>query len=1200
MKQHLLILMYCISALTFAQTTWTGGGANTNWNNEDNWNTAAVPTAADHVIIPTGFTATINVAASALSLNVQGTAVLEINSNLISPTTNIGANASVNWSSGALGGPSTFTNLGTVNLINGSAKPIGLTDGNIVTFDNFGTINLLSTGDLWIREGELNNMENAIIDMRSDTGNITWSGGNSHILNNEGTIKRTTSNGEAQIHVLLNNTNIISVESGTLSFQNAIGKNLDDGIYNVFENAVFEWAHLVNVSGTLQGDIDGTLIINGNVAIEEMETTTFDFEVNGAINWQSGSFTGEGTLVNKNALNLTSNSSKSIGLNDGDAIMFNNEGALNFISGGDLWIRDGILNNQATGVIDMRADNGNITWSGGNSHVLNNLGLIMKSTSDGEAQIIALLNNENTINVESGTLSLQNVIGKNLNNGIYNVSVGANFDWDTEVAVSGTLTGVINGNLNINSDIAIDDSTFNFTGSGDINWNNGSIKGPGTFTNMNDVNLASNATKSIGFNDGNLVTFNNEGTLTFLTGGDLWIREGVLNNTETGIIDMRADNGNITWSGGNSHILNNEGIIKKTTSVGEAHIAVSLNNTATISVESGTLSFQNAIGKNLTGGTYDIFEDAILDWDAIVNISGTLQGDIDGTLNINSNWFIANEDSATFDFDLSGDINWTSSALIGEGTFNNTNIINLTTTSAKIIGDSNGDLITFNNEGTINIVSGGNLWIREGVLNNTVTGIIDMKADTGDITWSGGNSHILNNTGLIKKTTSSGEARIYVLVNNTGVISVENGILSFQDGIGKNLNGGTYNVFENAVFEWDNLVNLSGTLEGTIDGILNLNSFFNVDDGDTATFDFEQSGDINWNAGALYGEGTFVNKNNINLTTGSAKFIGNSNGDVATFNNEGVMNIISPGNLLIRDGVLNNTATGIIDMQADNGDISWSGGSTHILNNDGLLQKTTSSNVARIYTELNNSGVIDVISGELEITGSFPFINEENGVVKGISLLDLPATVDYTNNGIFSPGGDPGTLSVVGDFTSTSTSTFDVLINGPNANTEHDVLDIDGDADFSGSVMVTLGFNAAINDEFIIATTTGMINSCDLTSTTNAEFDGATYTFSVLCRNDNEVVLTVTNVLNVDSFELSSALKLFPNPAKEYLILDNSSSYLLIDATVIDITGKVIQQINLENMSNQKIIDISAYAKGTYFMKITSEQGGTVKRFIKQ
>jgi hypothetical protein len=71
--------MLCLYTASIAQVTLTGAGADTkfNWNNTDNWDTNLAPTAADDVIIPTGFTVTLNVSGSVKSIDVQGTSVFE-------------------------------------------------------------------------------------------------------------------------------------------------------------------------------------------------------------------------------------------------------------------------------------------------------------------------------------------------------------------------------------------------------------------------------------------------------------------------------------------------------------------------------------------------------------------------------------------------------------------------------------------------------------------------------------------------------------------------------------------------------------------------------------------------------------------------------------------------------------------------------------------------------------------------------------------------------------------------------------------------------------------------------------------------------------------------------------------------------------------------------------------------------------------
>ena len=928
MKQFLLLLLCCLSgSIAIAQTTWTGLGGNTNWNNVDNWDNNTVPTASDDVIIPTGSNVFLNVPGTVKSIDLQGNAVFEMNSNFtFDENSTFGPNSIVNWNTGfingANGGASSLTNQGVLNLLSNGTKVI--TGG--MTFQNEGTINIGSAGDLWITQNStLTITSSGVLDMQTDAGNISWSGV-SGILINEGLLKRSTSGGEAQIIIpFTNNNGTIQVESGILSFQNTATKTFLNGTYNVFADAIFDLDTEITIEGTLSGAISGTLNWNNSLIVADGTTASFDFSEDNSLNWTTGGLSGGGTLINNNTLSLTTGGTKVI--------------------------------------------------------------------------------------------------------------------------------------------------------SGDT-----------TFENYDTVNIAS--------------------------AGDVWIvgAGSIFNNTESGTLDMQADAGNITWSGV-SGILINEGLLKRSTSGGEAQIIIPFtNNDGTIQVESGILSFQNTATKTFLNGTYNVFADAIFDLDTEITIEGTLSGAISGTLNWNNSLIVADGTTASFDFSEDNSLNWTTGGLSGGGTLINNNTLSLTTGGTKVIS---GDT-TFENYDTVNIASAGDVWIvgAESIFNNTESGTLDMQADAGNITWSGVEG-LLYNEGLVKKTTSSGEAQIIIpFTNNDGTMQVESGTLSFQNTATKTFLNGTYNVFADAIFDLDTEITIEGTLSGDIIGTLNWNSSLNVADTTTAIFDFSVDNNFNWTNGNLLGGGTVINNTTISLTTGGTKVI---TGD-STFENNGTVNFESVGDLWITgtNTVFNNTSSGLLELKFDAGNISWSG-TSGTLNNFGTLRRSTSTGIAQIFVDLNNSGLIEVASGELEIVTSRPFANLEDGIVKGVGIFDLPITANYTNNGIFAPGLSPGTLLVQGDYTSTATSVLDIELNGLIPDTEHDVLAITGNNNvFEGSVNVSMGFEATIGDTFTIATTTGTIAIANLQSPIeNVDFDGKRYTFDVSYPDNNKVMLTITDKLDI-------------------------------------------------------------------------------------
>src|SRR5690606_16666796 len=224
-----------------------------------------------------------------------------------------------------------------------------------------------------------------------------------------------------------------------------------------------------------------------------------------------------------------------------------------------------------------KTENGNISYYGGDTHIVNNYGLIKRSNSTGIASIIAQLNNNNgTIVVESGVLNFSTMT-KNLTDGVYNVAAGASLIWNSQVVCAGNLTGLLNGEILWNNEVNVPTSTtatFNFTGSTGINWSDGSLRGGGTLVNQNEITLINTESKYLYDN----TSLNNNGTINYESTGLLYITDGYLNNQTNGVIDLKSPGNNITYYGGVTHVFNNYGLLKCTTPSGTCTISAVLNN----------------------------------------------------------------------------------------------------------------------------------------------------------------------------------------------------------------------------------------------------------------------------------------------------------------------------------------------------------------------------------------------------------------------------------------------------------------------------------------------------------------------------------------------------------------------------------------------------------------------------------------------
>ncbi|HPG74262.1 MAG TPA: T9SS type A sorting domain-containing protein, partial [Bacteroidales bacterium] len=72
---------------------------------------------------------------------------------------------------------------------------------------------------------------------------------------------------------------------------------------------------------------------------------------------------------------------------------------------------------------------------------------------------------------------------------------------------------------------------------------------------------------------------------------------------------------------------------------------------------------------------------------------------------------------------------------------------------------------------------------------------------------------------------------------------------------------------------------------------------------------------------------------------------------------------------------------------------------------------------------------------------------------------------------------------------------------------------------------------------------------------------------------------------------VSEDISVYPNPANDIVNLNNVEG---ANIQVVDITGKVL--VNMNAAQNSVAVDMSAFAQGTYIIRILNENGLTVKK----
>ncbi len=96
---------------------------------------------------------------------------------------------------------------------------------------------------------------------------------------------------------------------------------------------------------------------------------------------------------------------------------------------------------------------------------------------------------------------------------------------------------------------------------------------------------------------------------------------------------------------------------------------------------------------------------------------------------------------------------------------------------------------------------------------------------------------------------------------------------------------------------------------------------------------------------------------------------------------------------------------------------------------------------------------------------------------------------------------------------------------------------------------------------------------------------------------DTSACVYVNFVGLTDNSDLLNKVKIYPNPARNYLNIQlNQTTPFTVQ--IIDISGKVLYQSN--TIIKQTTINTSNYSKGIYFIKITTNKQTQIKQFVKQ
>ncbi|WP_222595614.1 beta strand repeat-containing protein, partial [Microcystis aeruginosa] len=456
--------------------------------------------------------------------------------------------------------------------------------------------------------------------------------------------------------------------------------------------------------------------------------------------------------------------------------------------------------------------------------------------------------------------------------------------------------------------------------------------------------------------------------------------------------------------------------------------------------------------------------------------------------------------SGTGEVIVNNNYNWTSGTQSGSGKTTLKGTTNISTTNTKSV-----DTRTIENQGTVTWTNGDIYLYNGATWNNTATGVFDIQGNNGFYQWYS-NQAKLNNAGTLKKTAGTGTTTISTQLNNTGTVQVQTGTLNLTGGgsssgvlqvnSGANLNfGGGNHTLSDGQLTGSGIISVNGanlTVSGAIvsdvnnltlsNGTLALNGTTGstVDNLTQSGGTLSGTGEVivnnnyNWTSGTQSGTGKTTLKGTTNISTTNTKSV-----DTRTIENQGTVTWTNGDIYLYNGATWNNTATGVFDIQGNNGFYQWYSNQAK-LNNAGTLKKTAGTGTTTISTQLNNTGTVQVQTGTLNLTGggsSSGNWNLSNGATLQLANNYTLQGGVVTGNGTvignvanltqINPGDGVGQLNITGNYNQNSSATLNIELGG---NTNYDKLNITGNATLGGTLNISLvnGFAPVLGERYTI------------------------------------------------------------------------------------------------------------------------------------
>lgn len=476
----------------------------------------------------------------------------------------------------------------------------------------------------------------------------------------------------------------------------------------------------------------------------------------------------------------------------------------------------------------------------------------------------------------------------------------------------------------------------------------------------------------------------------------------VIQNEANGVIDLRGDVSlaGIGFSSGGA--IANAGTIRKSGGTDTAFMDLSLNNSGTLDVESGTLSLRRAgsgFGTFQAGGGTLLFASSSFTLDNGAVITGA------GKTAIQSGVLTVSGDLTTDHFEMQGGdlvlqgaftvmqtLDWFSGTIKGSGSLNLSSAAVMTVKSG---GQPTLTVPVLHNQGAIRLQDS----LPTGsasVIDNQQSGVIDVQGNFDMLGIGFNPGGTIHNSGILQKSGGSGTANILMVLTNSGLTTSRMGTLRIRSGgsgagqfradVGTVVSffGLNYVLDSGGSFAGEGTVLLeSGSItvagDATADRLVMFGSADNPVLTGPGTLTITKAFD--WNGGQLNGQGA------LKIDVDAVMTI-----DMPSQKLLRQRHLINAGTILTlaelsadEGAVIDNLAGGLIDVRADTSlgtRFNLSNG-TSTINNAGTIRKSVSQGEGHIKSDFNNTGVVEVVAGGLSLEGAFANFSSASGTLTG-------------------------------------------------------------------------------------------------------------------------------------------------------------------------------------------------------------------------